>query len=237
MSDEEQPEVEVHPLFAEAREGKGPLPEPIGSIDVKRVRKDGSTPTIAVVAAEELGAEEDVQKRWGPGRYLLIGRNERRSRILARCKVECELEGVEADAAEPGEGAAAPAALAAKGADPLALLIAMLSQQNQHQAAELTALRTQMLKSTSDSSAAIISAISQLTGARLADQREMIAALVKGRSDGGGAASFKEGLEQGIAFASALNDGGDPAELINAFTQGIGALKDLDGSNKKNGAA
>lgn len=220
--------IEVHPLFAD--ENKTELDEPIAFIDVRRFFPNGKNPMIAVVPAEELGDEIALRERYGPGTYILVGRNANRSRILRRATVDVEDERAATPPAEPAAAAPSPTPPAAAQGNELVALIIKQQLEDARVARE----------EAREAHKATITAITELAGARLADQRDMLQALSKQRAEGGDAKQYEKGLELGLSLAQVMAEGnekGGVEEIVKGFAQGMQAMRDLQNGGPPNGGA
>lgn len=211
-------DVPIHPLFV--TDDDKPIAEPIAFIHVHRFHSNGRLPCIDVVPAEQLESEPQLVERYGPGTYQLVGRNDSRSRIVRRVTIDVDAPASAASAPSPNaptaevSGAAATATVA-KSSD------GVLLQYFIEEAREAR-------KAVAESNRATLEAIAQLSGARLADQREMIQALSKKEGAGGGVKDYQAGLELGMSLASAMAEqGGGTAEIVSAFAEGMNTLNNL----------
>ncbi|MBX3128401.1 MAG: hypothetical protein KF718_16885 [Polyangiaceae bacterium] len=211
-------EVECHPLFVDDGE-KPPLAEPIGVIYVQRFSK-GATATIDVVLAGDLEDEMSVLERYGPGQYVLIGRNLSKSKILRRATVSVDAPaGTHEDAPAAAAPAAAPQA-AVPAHDRSDLLLKSVMD-----------LSMQLVSQSEKHSIMLVKAISDLSGARLADQRDMITALGKNAGGNSGTEALEKGLELGLSMAevmaNASKDESGVEEIVKGFAQGMSAMSDM----------
>lgn len=224
-------EIEVHPLFVDDGD-KPALAEPIGMIYVHRFQKGGQTPCIDVVLASDLEDELGLLERYGPGQYVLVGRNLAKSKILRRVALSVDApDGVGVEVAAPAVAQSAPAA-PASGAAPQSDLTAVLLRS-------VMDLSAQLVSQSEKNSVMMVKAISDLSGARMADQRDIITALGKNAaSGGGGTEALEKGLELGLSMAEVMasaskDDAGGVEEIVKGFAQGMTAMSDL----QKSGAA
>lgn len=221
--------IEMHPLFVTDDEKE--LAEPIGVIYVHRFAKTGSMPCIDVVPADEITDEMQLRERYGPGSYVLVGRNLARSRILRRISIQ-----VDAVDGSCGSSEAPPAPATPSAASPAAPGMGLAEMMFK----SMLEMQQKFAERSEAHTATIVKAISDMSGARLADQRDMIAALAKGKEGGGGSAQYEKGLELGLSLAQVMTEnagGGDVAEIVQGFAQGMQAMNDLSKTNGGAGGA
>lgn len=175
-------EIEVHPLFAGAHAVK-PLKAPIEAIDVMRVVK-GKLKFVKWLPADELPDEEAIIYAFGPGDYELVGRSNERKKIVSRARVSV---GDDDDSDDDSPAIAPPDQDPPKtSASELFSLFERMQASRDREAAEQRAREQQLVATTiaaiQQSANTTLQAVTMLANARIADQKEMMAAFASQKS-------------------------------------------------------
>jgi len=136
---------------------------------VKRIARTGAEEHIDVQPPSQLPDLNALRTAYGPGNYRLLGRGAS-GRIVARA--------VQTVGAVSSAAAAAPEAVAT-GSQRMDPFLSSLLQAN-------TSLATALATSSKESNATIVSAITQLAGSRLTDQKDLFHTLLKSKGGGSG---------------------------------------------------
>lgn len=233
---EEAPEgYPVHPLFATSKNVE-PLLAPIETIDVMRITK-GRPRMLGWAPIDELPDEMAIEERYGPGDYELVGRTVDRSRILRRVHLsvgepETDDDGIETDetpATQPQPAAPAPA----QGGVNVTELFGLMMRETRESKEREAKMMMMFINMMQQNSTATLTAITQLTAARVADQREIVQALATSKAapaqQGFNPEILSEMFAQGLAIgeerASSNGDMDGIASIAKTFVEGMAAAK------------
>lgn len=216
----EPPLFDPHPLLV------GPDDEPEPSrvqcelIYVYRLHSKGEREELEAVPADELADVHVLRERYGAGLYYLVGRDfggRIAGKATRRVGALAGPPPADADEAAPDDDASTPA--------------------RRGPTTEMW-LMAELIKQTRESNQQIVSAITELAGARLADQAGMIEALSKktgGASPGMNPLDvlqvYEGGMAKVIELLDAAGEDGSPADqeslagLIRNFTDAARAVK------------
>lgn len=175
----DQPDEEttdVHPLFAGAHAVK-PLKAPIEAIDVMRIVR-GKQKFLKWLPADDLPDEESILFAFGPGDYELVGRGNERKQIISRTRISVG-DNEEEEDDTPAIATPEPEPQKANASE-LFSLFERMQQSRDREAAEQRAREQQLVATTiaaiQQSANTTLQAVTLLANARIADQKEMMAA-------------------------------------------------------------
>lgn len=216
------PTPKMYPLpeifWSENDEGDArDLAEPIGAVYVKRVGRNGKE-DIATLGGDQITHRDQIREAFGPGTYELVARGERGS-ILARAVLTLGSVSAASDTA------AQPASHVPYHVDPI---VSSLIQSTQ-------ALASAVVTTSKEANATVITAITQLAGSRLTDQKELFHTLLKDRgggAKGGELAAFMKGTEWIQELLDKHGGGDDDDEKPSELKELLDAFKEFRAMRK-----
>jgi hypothetical protein len=179
--------IPIHPLFVSSK-NTDPLPCPIGAIDVHRRTPAGKMPMLRWLPADALADEMELLEQFGPGEYMLVGRDEARTTILRRAFVDV------------GEVPEAPPPAAATKAAPSAMdfVTAMLEREREDRRAEREREREERKSEREREQIRSRETLQLVTGfanSQLESQREFTKALAASKGSAGNTSAMKDFLD------------------------------------------
>lgn len=217
--------IPMHPLFAHSKSVE-PLPYPIEAIDVCRL-KNGKSRMLRWLPADDLPDEIALLEQFGDGDYELIGRDASRARILRRVFLSVG----EGGGSDDDEREAPRQVVVQQPNNQLTEVFGLLFQEMSRSREREAAAQERMLSAVTESSKTVVQAITTLASARLADQKEIVAAIAsrEPQSDFNAekmAEAFAQGMAVGEERSAGNQDFDGLAKIAAAVVEGAKLAKD-----------